>query len=109
MVLRFASYKKAMAYKLKYHPDVKISDLPKIDAKNRGMIKRAIEDRLTTQPEAYGKPLQRTLKGYWKLRIADYRVVFKVSSDSIFIFGIIHRKEVYRLIKKRIEDEFQDR
>ena len=92
-----------MAYILKYHPDVKRSDLPKIDKKNRDMIKRAIEDRLATQPEAYGKPLQRTLKGYWKLRIGDYRVVFKVTSDSILILGIIHRKEVYRLIRKRIE------
>lgn len=92
-----------MAYKLKYHLDVKRSDLPKIDAKNIDTIKRAIEERLATQPEAYGKPLRRTLKGYWKLRVGDYRVVFKVSNDSIFIFGIIHRKEVYRLVKKRIE------
>lgn len=91
-----------MAYKLKYHPDVKRSDLPKIDAKNKAIIKRAIEDRLTERPEAYGKPLQRTLKGYWKLRVGDYRVVFKVSDDSILIFGIIHRKEVYRLISKRM-------
>ena len=92
-----------MIYKLKYHPDVKRSDLPKIDAKNRNMIKRAIEKRLATHPETYGKPLQRTLKGYWKLRVGDYRIVFKVSSDDILILGIIHRKEVYRLIKKRIE------
>jgi len=92
-----------MVLRFKYHPDVKRSDLPKIDVRNRGMIKRAIEDRLATQPEAYGKPLRRTLKGYWKLRVGDYRVVFKVSSNSIFIFGIIHRKEVYSLIKKRIE------
>lgn len=91
-----------MDLRLKYHPDVKRSDLPKIDAKNRGMIKRAIEDRLATQPETYGKPLRKTLKGYWKLRVGDYRIVFKVSSNSIFIFGIIHRKEVYKLIKKRI-------
>jgi len=103
MVLRFGSCEKAMAYKLKYHPEVKRSDLPKIDVKNRDMIKRAIEDRLATQPEAYGKPLQRTLKGYWKLRVGDYRVVFKVSENSVFIFGIIHRKEVYRFIKKRVE------
>ena len=90
-----------MIYKLKYHPNVKKSDLPKIDVKNRNRIKRAIEERLTTHPEIYGKPLQRTLKGYWKLRVGDYRVVFKVSSDDIMIFGIIHRKEVYKLIKKR--------
>ena len=92
-----------MAYHLVYHTDVEKVDLPRIDVKNKSMIKRAIEERLTTKPEVYGKPLQRTLKGYWKLRVGDYRVVFKVSSDSIFIFGIIHRKEVYRLIKKRIE------
>ncbi len=92
-----------MAYNLKYYPAVKKSDLPKIDKKNRLMIKRAIEERLATQPEIYGKPLQRTLKGYWKLRIGDYRVIFKVSSDDILILGIIHRKEVYRLIKKRTE------
>jgi len=92
-----------MALKFKYHPDVKRSDLPKIDVKNRDMIKRAIEDRLATQPETYGKPLRKTLKGYWKLRVGDYRIVFKVSSNSILIFGIIHRKDVYRLIKKRIE------
>ena len=88
-------------YKLKYHPNVKKSDLPEIDAKNRNRIKRAIEDRLTTHPEIYGKPLKRTLKGYWKLRVGDYRVVFKVSSDDILIFGIIHRKKVYKAIKKR--------
>jgi len=92
-----------MDLRFKYHPDVKRSDLPKIDAKNRGMIKRAIEDRLATQPETYGKPLRKTLKGYWKLRVGDYRIVFKVSSNSILIFGIIHRKQVYKLIKKRIE------
>ncbi len=92
-----------MAYKLKYHPDIKKYDLSKIDAKNRKMVKRAIEERLAIQPEIYGKPLQRTLKGYWKLRVGDYRIVFKVFKASIFIFGIIHRKEVYRLIKKRIE------
>lgn len=93
-----------MIYKLKYHPDVKRSDLPKIDAKNKNMIKRAIEQRLVTHPETYGKPLQRTLKGYWKLRVGDYRVVFKVFSDDILILGIIHRKEVYSLIEKRIKD-----
>ena len=92
-----------MALKFKYHPDVKRSDLPKIDVKNRDMIKRAIEVRLATQPETYGKPLRKTLKGYWKLRVGDYRIVFKVSSNSILIFGIIHRKEVYKLVKKRIE------
>ena len=73
------------------------------DTKNRKMIKRAIEKRLTTQPQIFGKPLQRSLKGYWKLRVGDYRVVFKITEDNIYIYGIIHRKEVYKLIKKRMD------
>jgi len=90
-----------MPFKLSYHPDVKKVDLPKIDAKAKAMIRRAIEERLVTHPEVYGKPLQRTLKGYWKLRVGDYRVVFKISGDEIHILGIIHRKEVYEQIEKR--------
>ena len=91
-----------MAYQLLYHADVKKVDLPKIDAKNKAMLKRAIKERLATQPEVYGKPLQRTLKGYWKLRVGEYRVVFKMSQNDVLILGIIHRKEVYRQIHKRV-------
>ena len=91
-----------MAYQLLYHADVKKVDLPKIDAKNKAMLKRAIKERLATQPEVYGKPLQRTLKGYWKLRVGEYRVVFKMSQNDVLILGIIDRKEVYRQIHKRV-------
>ena len=90
-----------MRYKLIYHPDVKKIDLPKIDNQNKIMIKRAIEERLATQPEAYGKPLQRTLKGYWKLRVGDFRVVFKIIGDEILILAIMHRKNIYSQVKKR--------
>ena len=66
------------------------------------MIKRAIEERLTKSPEIYGKPLQRTLKGYWKLRVGEYRVVFKPVGNEIRIFAIIHPKNVYKEIGKRL-------
>ena len=90
-----------MQFKPVYHHDVKKVDLPKIDKKNKARIKRAIEERLTTNLEVYGKPLQRTLKGYWKLRVGDYRIVYRISRRDIIILGIIHRKEVYKQVKKR--------
>jgi len=90
-----------MAYRLIYHADVKNADLPKIDNKNKAMIKRAIKERLATQPEKYGSPLRRTLKGYWKLRVGDYRVIFKISGYDILILGIMNRKSVYSQINKR--------
>ncbi len=92
-----------MAYHLVYHADVEKVDLPRIDEKNKSMIKRAIEERLTTQPDVYGKPLQRTLKGYWKLRVGEYRVVFKLRGNELRILGIIYRKKVYRNIGKRMK------
>ena len=92
-----------MAYHLVYHADVEKVDLPRIDLKNKSMIKRAIEERLTTQPDVYGKPLQRTLKGYWKLRVGEYRVVFKLRGNELRILGIIYRKKVYRDIGKRMK------
>ena len=94
-----------MNYKLIYHPDVKRIDLQLIDRKNKFMIKKAIEERLATHPEIYGKPLQRTLKGYWRLRVGDYRVVFKTLKQKILILGIIHRKDIYQQIQKRINSE----
>ena len=90
-----------MAYNLIYHADVKRIDLGKIDNKNKRMIKRAIEERLATHPELYGRPLQRSLKGYWKLRVGEYRIVFKISKNDIIILGIMDRKNIYTQIEKR--------
>ena len=93
-----------MKYNLIYHPDVKKVDLPKIDVKNKSMIKRAIEERLTTSPEVYGNPLRRSLKGYWKLRVGNFRIVYKIAGSDLRILAIIDRKDVYQQSEKRIKD-----
>jgi mRNA interferase RelE/StbE len=81
---------------------VKTIDIPLLDAKLRTRIKNAIESRLTIAPHLYGGPLRKTLRGYWKLRVGDYRVVFKIVDEEVWILGIIHRKKVYEEIKKRL-------
>jgi len=91
-----------LPFELRYHPDVKAIDIPLLDAKLRNRIKRAIETRLTTAPHQYGVPLRKTLHGYWKLRVGDYRVVFKIAGEEVWIFGVIHRKRVYEEIIKRL-------
>ncbi|RJQ42088.1 MAG: type II toxin-antitoxin system RelE/ParE family toxin [Gaiellales bacterium] len=85
-----------------YHPDVKKQDIPKLNGDVRERIRRAIESRLMTAPHEYGEPLRKTLRGYWKLRIGDYRVVFRVLGDEILILGICHRKEIYPLMERRL-------
>ncbi|MDO8738753.1 type II toxin-antitoxin system RelE/ParE family toxin [Candidatus Deferrimicrobium sp.] len=91
-----------MPYTVKYHPDVKNVDLPPINLKMRERIRRAIESRLMIAPQEYGLPLRKNLRGYWKLRVGDYRVVFKVEGEVVYVLGIRHRKNIYEDVPGRI-------
>jgi mRNA interferase RelE/StbE len=89
-------------FSIRYHSDVRDIDLKRLDARTKQRIRRAIETRLMIAPQEYGQPLRRTLKGYWKLRVGDYRVVFKIAGRELLVLGICHRKEVYSRIETRI-------
>jgi mRNA interferase RelE/StbE len=91
-----------MSFTLRYHPAVRSDDLPLIDRKMKDRIRKAIEERLQTLPHEYGEPLRKTLKGYWKLRVGDYRVVYKIMKSEVWILGIRHRKEIYKDVDKRM-------
>ena len=90
-----------MPFSVIYHPDVRGRDIPKLNGDVRERIRKAIESRLMIAPAEYGEPLRKTLKGYWKLRVGDYRIVYRVEGNEILILGICHRKEVYPLMEKR--------
>jgi mRNA interferase RelE/StbE len=91
-----------LTFELRYHPDVRDIDIPKLNETLKKRIKKAIEERLTILPHQYGEPLRKTLKGYWKLRVGDYRIVYKVEGNEVWIFAIINRKDVYKKIIRRI-------
>ena len=90
-----------MNYTLFYHPKVGKEDIPALSITARHRIKKAIEGRLLSQPEKYGKPLRYTLKNLWSLRVGDYRVIYKINAPKIWILKIGHRKEVYEHIAGR--------
>ncbi len=92
-----------MPYTVKYHPNVKSVDLPLMNGKIRERIRRAVESRLMTAPQDYGLPLRKSLGGYWKLRVGDYRVVFKIEGEVVYILGIRHRKNIYEDVTGRIK------
>lgn len=89
-----------MTFRLLYHPEVK-NDVARLDERLKQRVKIAIETRLTIAPHRYGEPLRKTLKGYWKLRVGETRVVFKISGDEILILAVIHRKDVYQKVERR--------
>jgi mRNA interferase RelE/StbE len=91
-----------MAYKLLYHPDILKHDLPKIPQNIRQLIRRAIEQRLAKETFLVGEPLRQSLKGHRKLRIGDYRMIYRVIGKEIIILKIGHRRDVYSKVFSRL-------
>jgi mRNA interferase RelE/StbE len=91
-----------MAYNLLYHPDIQKYDLPKIPRNIQQTIRRAIEERLLQNPFLSGEPLRQSLKWHRKLRVGDYRIIYRVEGKEIIILKIGHRKEVYTKVFSRL-------
>ena len=91
-----------MPYRLVYHPAVLAKDVPSINRNLQVRIMQAVEQRLTTEPTYYGEPLRHQLKGYWKLRVGDYRIVYQVVGHEVWVLRIDHRKDVYALPPQRL-------
>jgi len=89
-------------YEILYSEEVIKEDLPKIGESWKTNIQNAIEAKLMTRPHAYGKPLRKSLKNYRKLRVGDYRVIFRIEDNLVKIFVIQHRSVVYQTASKRI-------
>ncbi len=72
----------------------------KLDRQHQRRIQQFIETRLLTDndPHRLGEAYTGPLKGYWKYRIGDYRLVCQVQERTqiILVITIGDRKDVYR-------------
>ena len=92
----------ALNFEIFYHTKVVKEDIVALSLVWRDKIKFAREEKLTIPPDFFGKPLRRSLKGYRKLRVGDYRVVFRIDKNKIYVLAIMHRSIIYRKITKRL-------
>jgi mRNA interferase RelE/StbE len=91
----------AVIFRLLYHPLV-TEDIKGIPRNHKNRISRAIEKRLLTDPVRAGRPLRQSLIGYRKMRVGDYRIIYRVELDAIIVLKIGHRKDVYNKVKSRL-------
>ena len=95
-----------MIWEVKIHPLVLAEDLKGLDARVRQKIFQVIEERLVTNPENYGKPLLGPFKGYYRLRVGDYRIIYRIVKKEIRVLvlkiGIRRDEEVYRELFRRL-------
>jgi mRNA interferase RelE/StbE len=80
-------------------------DFRKIDKPDQRKIIKAIRKKLTRDPARFGTPLRGDLKGLWKLRVGQYRVVYELKKREIVVYvvkvGFRRDEEVYREALKR--------
>ena len=84
-------------FEITYLPEVVDKQIPKLTLPIKRKVKKAIEKKLMTNPVAFGKPLRFSLKGLRRLRVENYRVIYKIDDKEgvVIIVRIAHRKETY--------------
>jgi len=82
-------------YRIQYSDRTRSVEIPKLDPGVRLIIVQAIELKLMTAPEAFGKPLRHTLRLLRTLRVGDWRVVYQLSGEIVYVVTIRHRKQGY--------------
>jgi mRNA interferase RelE/StbE len=74
-------------------------DLRKLGAEPQRSILRYLRQRIATSqdPRRFGRPLTGDLKGLWRYRVGDYRIVAAIEDDRfvVLIVTVGHRREVY--------------
>ena len=86
-----------MIYKINFIEAAE-KDLHKLSKKVAKSIILKIWLFLEVNPWPHGKNLK-NLQGKencYRLRISDYRVLYKIQGDQVIIFSVGHRREVYR-------------
>ncbi|MBM3306064.1 MAG: type II toxin-antitoxin system RelE/ParE family toxin [Candidatus Aminicenantes bacterium] len=93
-----------MTYRLLYHPLV-AEDIEGLPENIKERIRTAIETRLLPDPARAGRPLRQSLIGHRKMRVGDFRVIYRVQGDRIIILKIGHRKDVYAKAGARLDSK----
>jgi mRNA interferase RelE/StbE len=74
-------------------------DLRKLGAPAQRLILRYLRQRIATaeNPRRFGRALTGDLKGLWRYRIGDYRIVAAIEDDRLIVLVVTvgHRREVY--------------
>ena len=75
-----------------------LDDLRALDKATAGKIFERVRNHLSRDPERLGKPLKGVLKGLYRYRWGDYRIIYTIDKAAarISILYIGHRKDVYK-------------
>ena len=85
-----------MTYSIRFAEIVVKEQIPSVPMPYRQQIRRAIEERLAIDPIKFGKPLKYSLFGFRRLRVGDWRIIYRINKDIVEIVKIGNRKDIYK-------------
>ena len=88
-----------MAWKFEFGDKAK-AQLRRLDADTARRILAFFHNRLPGMhdPREIGESLKGVLKGYWRYRVGDYRIVCHIDDNIMTVLAVhvAHRSEVYK-------------
>ena len=89
-----------MAYRLLYLPGAEedIRDLPgSVTARVRSALERLAEN------PRLGRPLHGELVPCWSYRVGDYRIVYEIRGEELFVLVVMlgHRRAIYERARRK--------
>jgi len=88
----------APAWRVEFDRDA-AHELRKLGPDAQRRILRYLRERIATadDPRRFGRPLTSDLKGLWRYRVGDYRIVAAIEDNRLVVLMVTvgHRREVY--------------
>ena len=84
-------------FEVRWHEDA-LDDLRRLDRSVARRIVNRVESKLSMDPRGLGRALKGPLRGLYRFRVGDYRVVYLLEEGRLLILvvRVRHRKSVYR-------------
>ena|SRR3989338_6156479 len=94
-------------WQVKIHRLVLEDDFKAISVSDQKTILQTIQKKLTVDPQHYGQPLRGEFMRYWRLRVEDYRVIYRIVKEQVVVLvikvGIRRDDRVYRELGLRLK------
>jgi len=86
-----------LAYKAIWHEET-LKDLKKLNRTTAKKIVAKVKNYLIQDPVKLGTPLKGNLKGFYRYRIGEYRVIYVIdqAEKKIIILNVNHRRKIYK-------------
>lgn len=86
-----------MSYKVTWHEDA-MEDLKRLEKTRAREIVEKVDEHLSKEPLALGKPLKGIFRGMHRYRCGDYRIIYTLDREEqrLMVLTVGHRKDVYK-------------